>query len=112
MGFLKMKIQTIESDIWQKQAKSYHDIPVDLSTAAGTLTSAAKGKLRYIAGACIHKIKDRLRQCDITNTRRFDEGSKFKRRVDYLKQQLLFKLRIYEAEITTITNMPHSLCEI
>ncbi|KAL3841440.1 hypothetical protein ACJMK2_019590 [Sinanodonta woodiana] len=112
MWLLEMKIQTIESDIKQKQAKGYHDIPVDLSTAADTLTPAAKGKIRYVAGACIHKIKDRLRQCVIRNTGRFDEESKFKRRVDYLKQQLLLKLRIEEAEIKTITNLPHSLCEI
>ncbi|KAL3859906.1 hypothetical protein ACJMK2_010090 [Sinanodonta woodiana] len=58
MWLLEMKMQTIESDIKKKQAKSYHDIPVDLSTAADTQTPAAKGKLWYIAGACIHKIKD------------------------------------------------------
>ncbi|KAL3890909.1 hypothetical protein ACJMK2_003180 [Sinanodonta woodiana] len=76
----------IESDIKQKQAISYQGMPVDLSTAVDTLASASKGKLRYI-----------------------DPGFN---RVDYLKQQLLFKLHTKEAEITTITSLPHGLCEI
>ncbi|KAL3890905.1 hypothetical protein ACJMK2_003176 [Sinanodonta woodiana] len=87
-----MKIQMIESDIKQKQAISYQDMPVDLSTVADTLT---KGKLRVIR-----------------NTGQLDEGSRFQQRVDYLKQQLLLKLHTKEAEITTITSLPHSLCEI
>ncbi|KAL3890901.1 hypothetical protein ACJMK2_003172 [Sinanodonta woodiana] len=86
MWLFEMKIQMIESDIKQKQAISYQDMPVDLSTAADT--------------------------CVIRNTGQFDEGSKFQQRVDYLKQQLLLKLHTKEAEITTITNLPHSLCEI
>ncbi|KAL3890912.1 hypothetical protein ACJMK2_003183 [Sinanodonta woodiana] len=99
MWLFEMKIQMIESDIKQKQAISYQDMPVDLSTAADTLTSASKVTLRYI-------------QCVIRNTGQFDEGSKFQQRVDYLKQQLLLKLHTKEAEITTITSLPHSLCEI
>ncbi|KAL3890908.1 hypothetical protein ACJMK2_003179 [Sinanodonta woodiana] len=72
MWLFEMKIQMIESDIKQKQAISYQDMPVDLSIVADTLTSASKGKLR--------------------NIRQLDEGSKFQQRVGYLKKQLLLKL--------------------
>ncbi|KAK3577294.1 hypothetical protein CHS0354_008386 [Potamilus streckersoni] len=41
-----------------------------------------------------------------------DEGSKLQRRVDYLKRQLLHKLRINDGEITTKTNLSQCLSEI
>ncbi|XP_069103899.1 uncharacterized protein [Argopecten irradians] len=80
----------------------------DLEHQAGSSTDtdfsdAAKAKLRYIAGACIHKISSRLRQSVIRSLGK-SKTCKFSSKFNYCKQNLLKQLQIQETDMAESTD--------
>ena len=76
------------------------------------VSDAAKSKIRYIAGACIHKIITRLHANVLRNIGKGGEKHRAQREWDYRCFRLLKTLRITEEEAKKMTNEPESMFEI
>ena len=74
------------------------------------LTSVAKAKVRYVAGACLSAITTRLRKRAVSNITNTD-NSGFRKQA-YTAQRLLSRLRISECNVISDTFDPDSLAEI
>ncbi|XP_062600182.1 uncharacterized protein LOC134261804 [Saccostrea cucullata] len=79
-------------DIIKHQQQAFEDS--DRTVEAPS--QVAEGKIRYLAGACIHKIADRLRTSVIRSIGKLSKNSRIGRRLSYRKQSLLKALRISE----------------
>ena len=69
-------------------------------------SDALKSKVRYIAGACIHKIVGRLRANVIKSIGKGSENDRFQRQWYHRCFRLLNGLRISEKELKEITAHP------
>ena len=76
------------------------------------ISNAAKSKVRYIAGACIHKFIGRLRTNVLKNIGKGGEVHQLQRQWHYRSFRLLKTLRISEDEAKKITEEPGSMYEI
>ena len=74
------------------------------------LSSAAKSKVRYIAGACVQKISERLRNSTLRTLSRTDKEGQMMRKMSFKKGQLLQTFRIREEEVNS--EMRDSMQEI
>ena len=83
------------------------------STSTSTqLSAAASSKIRYLAGACLHKIISRLRTLVSRNLGKSSVQSKAQRDWGYKLHRLLKGLRISEDTAVRSTTIPESMFEI
>ncbi|MES9884334.1 MAG: hypothetical protein ABW185_26100 [Sedimenticola sp.] len=82
-------------DITDKQSER-----IDASVVDTELSSASKGKNRYLAGACVQKIAKRLKESVLRKMGQCTKKSKLSRKMDYKKQHLLKQFRINESDIS------------
>jgi len=64
------------------------------------LISSSKSKIRYLAGACVHKIAKRLRESVLRKMGQCTKRSKLSIKLDYKKQALLKQFRINEQDLS------------
>lgn len=76
------------------------------------MSAAGRAKIRYIAGACIHKILSRLRGIVVRSMGKENKNTKIQRRWNYRLHKLLKSLRISEEEAINATENPESLLEV
>jgi hypothetical protein len=81
-------------DIVEKQIEKAKDMNVPTE-----LSSAAKGKLRYLAGACVQKITTRVRDSVLRKVGKTSKKTQILRKLEYKKQALLKSLRIREEDV-------------
>lgn len=60
------------------------------------LSSAAKGKIRYLAGACLHRISKRIRESVLRSVGKSSKKSRTIRKLEYKKQR---NFRISEQDV-------------
>ena len=68
-------------------------------TGESSVSAAAKSKVRYVAGACVHKISRRIQESVIRNLSKSDKKSKLVRKFEYRKHQMIKQFRVSEAEV-------------
>ncbi|MES9882103.1 MAG: hypothetical protein ABW185_14610 [Sedimenticola sp.] len=73
----------------EENLKSHDILPMQHS-------AASKSKLRYLAGACVYKISNRLRKSVLRNIGKQTKGSRITRKFSYKKQAMLKQFRIQE----------------
>lgn len=100
-------LNRLAEKVIQPQEKKMEHIP-----DKEDVTDAAKSKIRYIAGASIHKIVTRLQANVLRNIGKGGEKHRAQREWDYRCFQLLKTLRITEEEAKKLTNEPDSMSEI
>ena len=89
------EIKRKTDQIKDSQFESY----VETSQYSTELTSVGKGKLRYVAGCCIHKIKKRFCHSVLRNLGKCDPKSKSIRSQAYSKQAIMKTFCINESDI-------------
>lgn len=62
------------------------------------VTPVAKAKVRYIAGAVVHKISKKLKDSVLRNLSNVDKKNKSLKKLNYKKQVLLKQFRIMEED--------------
>ena len=86
------EIRKRSAEIIKKQQEKFDetDIPVQTPSISG------QGKIRYIAGACIYKISQRVQNSVLKNLGNLSNVKRLARKSAYQKQQLLKTLRVSE----------------
>ncbi|OWF43042.1 hypothetical protein KP79_PYT04964 [Mizuhopecten yessoensis] len=87
-------IENEAKKVQQTQEEELHQ-----ETPPPQLSQAAKGKIRYIAGACVNKIGTRLQKSVVSKLSQCTAKSKISRKLDYRKQRMLKTFRINESEV-------------
>ncbi|MES9881788.1 MAG: hypothetical protein ABW185_13000 [Sedimenticola sp.] len=82
-------------DITDKQSEG-----VGVGSTDADLSSASKGKIRYLAGACVQKITKRLKESVLRKMGQSTKRSKISMKMDYKKQRMLKEFRINESDIS------------
>lgn len=90
---LEKELSKKAQDVVKKQTEKAKNIEVPKD-----LSSAARGKLRYLAGACVQKIATRVRESVLRKIGKTSKRNKFLRKLEYKKQALLRSFRIREEE--------------
>ena len=105
---LKQEIKQISESFTKKQAEKEGGNVV----LQNEPTSSAKSKIRYVAGACLHKITTRLQGVVSGNLGRLHKKSQVQRAWSYRMHRLLKTLRISEEQVVKETQVPDSISEI
>ncbi|XP_052255849.1 uncharacterized protein LOC127861420 isoform X2 [Dreissena polymorpha] len=72
------------------------DQPEPTTSNAHSFSEAGNAKLRYIAGVCVHKIRNRLRDSVERNLGKINKNSKLTRQMNYKKEKMLKALTTSE----------------
>ena len=80
------------SDVIKDQQQKFKDS----STSAEAPSDTAKGKLRYLAGSCMHIVSVRLQKTVMSTIGKLTKDIKLGRRLADRKQSVLHQLRIRE----------------
>ena len=104
---LHKEIQSSSSRIVKQQTEKFEG--QDTTTA---VSDVGKSKIRYLAGACIHKIVSRLSLNVLRKIGKPGTKSRAQRDWDFRRYRLLRSLRITEEEAMKVTAEPDSMHEI
>ncbi|KAK3093534.1 hypothetical protein FSP39_016902 [Pinctada imbricata] len=93
---MEKEIENKASVTVQKQAEEAEKLEI-----SSTLSSVAKGKIRYLAGACIQRVNKRIKESVLRAVGKCSKKSRTLRKLEYRKQALLKNFRIKEEDIDT-----------
>lgn len=90
------EIEKRARDIVQKQKIEAGQLEI-----TSTLSSVAKGKIRYLAGACIQRVNKRIKASVLRLVGKCGKKSRTLRKLNYKKQAMLKSFRVSEQDVDT-----------
>lgn len=94
LWLLEKEIAKRADSIVKKQAEKVASMEIDYE-----LSSAAKEKIRYLAGACLQRISKRIRESVLRSVGKSSKKSRTIRKLEYKKQAMLRNFRISEQDV-------------
>ena len=98
----KLMLFMLDKEIEKKAESVKKDIKTTLKTNTvinEDVTPVAKAKVRYIAGAVVHKISKKLKDSVLRDLSKVDKKNKSLKKLNYKKQVLLKQFRIMEEDV-------------
>lgn len=90
------EIEKRARDIVQKQKMEAEQLEI-----TSTLSTVAKGKIRYLAGACIQRVNKRIKESVLRLVGKCGNKSRTLRKLNYKKQAMLKSFRVSEQDVDT-----------
>ncbi|XP_056007596.1 uncharacterized protein LOC130050837 [Ostrea edulis] len=94
------EIAKMAADIVQKQAEEAEQLQIH-----SELSSVAKGKIRYLTGACVQRVAKRVRESVLRTVGKCSKKSRTLRKLEYKKQAMLKNFRVSDTNEDTMNEI-------